>query len=59
MDFSKLKEYRLSNGMTQTDIAIAVGVSLTAYQLWERGAATPTPENLQRLLEVLKIERVD
>lgn len=48
-----LKELRKQAGMTQTEVAVAVGVSLTAYQLWERGASTPKDENLQKLKEVL------
>ena len=50
---TKIKELRLAKGMTQTDVAMAVGVSLTAYRLWEIGAMKPSPENLVKLAQVL------
>lgn len=48
-----IKELRKQKGMTQIDVAIAVGVSLTAYQLWERGVMKPNEENEKKLKEVL------
>ncbi len=51
-----LKAKRLKLGMTQIDIAKAVGVSTMTYQLWEREAATPKPENEQKLKEVLGVK---
>jgi transcriptional regulator with XRE-family HTH domain len=47
-----LKERRIKAGMTQIEVAIAVGVSLTAYRLWEYGL-TPNDENKRKLDEVL------
>jgi len=51
-----LKELRLDRGMTQVDVAKAVGVSLSAYVLWERGVMNPTQENLEKLKNVLGIK---
>jgi transcriptional regulator with XRE-family HTH domain len=48
-----LKGLRTEKGLTQIDVAVKVGVSLTSYQLWERGASEPSPENLKKLEEVL------
>ena len=44
-----LKELRFSKKMTQTDVALACGVSLTAYQLWEKGVNKPNDENRKKL----------
>jgi len=43
-------------GMSQSDVARAVGVSLMTYQLWERGNMNPNPENKAKLYEVLDIK---
>ena len=51
-----LKQIRLDRGMTQVEVAVAVGVSLVTYQLWEKGAMNPTEKNLAKLKEVLKIK---
>lgn len=49
-----LKEKRLEKGMTQIDVAKACGVSLTSYQLWERGVSKPNEENKKRLEKFFK-----
>jgi transcriptional regulator with XRE-family HTH domain len=51
-----LKKIRLEQGMTQTQVAAAVGVSLTAYLLWERGVGKPTEENKEKLYKTLGIQ---
>lgn len=53
---AKMKDHRLELKLTQADVALAVGVSLTTYQLWEKGVTTPTPENLKKLNSVLGIK---
>ena len=52
-----LKQIREEKGMTQVDVAKAVGVSLAGYRLWELGAGKPTPDNLEKLKKVLEIEK--
>lgn len=49
-----LKEKRIAAGMTQLDVAKAVGVTEQAYRQWERGAMNPNEENAKRLDDVLK-----
>lgn len=49
----ELRKKREEKSLTQTEVAVAVGVSLTAYQLWERGVASPKPENMDKLKKVL------
>jgi len=53
-DILDIKSLRLEKKLTQIDVAKKVGVSLTSYQLWERGVTTPTEENLKKLYEVLR-----
>lgn len=50
-----LKKIRKEKGFTQSDVAKQVGVSLTSYQLWERGVSKPNPDNFFKLVEVLGI----
>lgn len=54
-----LKEARQKKGMTQTDVAIAVGCSLASYRLWEIGVTTPNADNFKRLTDVLGIKAED
>ena len=51
-----LKELRISKGLTQVDVAVAVGASLSSYRMWEKGVTTPNPENKVKLLEFLEIK---
>jgi transcriptional regulator with XRE-family HTH domain len=53
-----LKKRRNELKLSQTAVAVAVGVSLTTYQLWERGATTPRPENLVKLKRALQFDEV-
>lgn len=50
-----LKEQRVKKGMTQVDVAKAVGVSLVTYRLWEESASTPKEENKKKLIKVLDV----
>ena len=45
-----LKELRKEYNMTQGDVALRVGVSLSTIQTWERGYGKPTDERLERLV---------
>jgi repressor LexA len=44
-----LKELRKAKGMTQTDVAKEIGVSLAGYRLWELGVGKPNRENYEEL----------
>lgn len=49
MTLSDLKKLRKTKNASQVDVAVAVGVSLMSYQLWERGVTKPKPENVKGL----------
>ena len=51
-----LKELRKKKGLSQIEIAEQIGVHINTYILWERGAGQPTPENMEKLLKVLRLE---
>ena len=48
-----LKEKRERKGLSQTAVALAVGVSRNAYCQWEYGVSKPNEENLKKLEELL------
>lgn len=48
-----MKLRRQALGLTQIEVAIAVGVSVPAYRLWEAGGTKPTPENEVKLKGIL------
>lgn len=50
-----LKELRKAKGMTQTDVAKKIGVSLAGYRLWELGVGKPNRENYEKLKELFNI----
>ena len=45
----EMKKLRTNNQLTQIDVAVAVGVSVAAYRLWEAGGGNPTAENAVKL----------
>lgn len=47
-----IKEYRKSTGMTQTELAAAMGVPQNNVSRWERGAINPSVDTLRKLAEV-------
>jgi transcriptional regulator with XRE-family HTH domain len=49
-----LKEKRLEKGMTQVDLAIKVGVSLSTIRMWEFGVTHPNKVNQMKLDAALK-----
>lgn len=50
---SELRRRRKALKISQIELARMVGVSLMSIQMWERGAATPKPENEEKLEGVL------
>ena len=50
-----LRERRQELGLTQIDVAVAVGVSAGGYRLWEAGGMKPSPENEMKLRQVLQL----
>ena len=54
MNLEKLKEFRKKHGLTQTQLAKEVGVSLMTIRLWEDGISYPNQDNLGKLKKVLE-----
>lgn len=52
----EIKAARKEKKMTQTKLALAVGVSVQSVRLWETGGNKPGPENLEKLQEVLGVK---
>lgn len=52
-----IRLYRLAKGLSQAELAQAVGVKLNAAHRWEKGAM-PRGKHLTRLAEVLGVEPV-
>lgn len=51
-----VKDIRANKGLSQADVAEAIGVSQAAYNKWEAGKMRLSPENLSRLADVLGVE---
>lgn len=50
-----IREARKAQGMTQEDLAKAVGTSQVAISYWENGQTEPNFEYLKRLSDVLHV----
>ena len=48
-----MKVIREEKGLTQIDMAIAVGVSLSSYRMWEKGVTKPNEVNGHKLKQIL------
>lgn len=44
-----LRIWRKNSGRTMAEIAVEVGVSITALQKWESGTSTPNSANMKKL----------
>lgn len=53
----KLKARRKELKMTQKDIADQLGISYQAYSAWERGVKAPSKEKVNRLEQILKVQK--
>ena len=49
-----LKSLREEKGLTQIDMAIMVGVSLSSFRMWEKGVTKPNEINAAKLKKVLE-----
>lgn len=58
VDDLDIKKLRKDTGKTQGQIAVEVGVSLTAYQNWERGYSKPSIDNQKKLDKALNYNRM-
>ncbi len=55
----QIAEARKRKGMTQTELANALGVSTEAVSKWEKDAFTPSPEHVEQLHSVLSLGYAD
>lgn len=55
----KIKELRLSVGLTQSELAEKLNVLQSTVAMWESGDNTPRTEKLPELAEILKCEISD
>ena len=51
-----IKKLRKEKGWKQWELAKAVGVSVNTVVLWEHEVSQPTPENMEKLKEVLNVK---
>ena len=56
MAFSKLKFLRMSNGMTQFDLAQKLGVSEKLISWWETGRGEPGTDTCFRISRILNTD---
>lgn len=49
----KIKELRISRGLTQNDIAIELGLSQSTVAMWENGKNVPSSSVLPKLSKIL------
>ena len=54
-----IREARCKLGLNQTELAALLGVTQSAVSHWEHGETMPTPRQIPRLAEVLKIKVSD
>ncbi len=52
----KLKELRNEKGLTQKDIAEAVGVAISTYANWEQGRREPSIFDIYGLMEAFQVD---
>ena len=55
MPTSRLRELREARGLTQTSLALLVGVAERTYRTWEAGTNVPTARNARRLARRLGV----
>ncbi len=56
---SKLKQYRLANGLTQAELAARAGINTNAYAKIERGERTAVVSTLKKLAKALGVKSSD
>ena len=55
----KIRALREAKGLSQTELAEALGVDQTTISAWENGKAEPTLFNLRRLADLLGVKPGD
>lgn len=54
----KIKEIRLTKGMTQLELAKKLGVSRSTVAMWEAGVNTPNAGKIPEISKALGCERI-
>lgn len=52
---AKIRELREKRGLSQKELADALGVDRSAISLWESGKTEPTAFNIRRLADILGV----
>lgn len=55
----KIRALREAKGISQRELAEALGVDQSAVSNWERGKAEPTAFNIRRIADLLGVEPGD
>lgn len=56
---ARIRRLREQRGMTQKQLADALGLNQSAIALWESGKTVPTLQNLYRLADILGCDARD
>ncbi|NLJ85315.1 MAG: helix-turn-helix transcriptional regulator [Firmicutes bacterium] len=59
MAVSMLREIRLARGMTQKEVALAIGVPQSSYCLIEHGKRPADCDTVRRICELLQVKQED
>ncbi len=51
----KIRLYREKAGLSQRELAYAIGVSQAAVAQWENGTSQPTLDNLRKVADILGV----
>ena len=55
MDKEKIKQLRLSLGMTQEQFAVALGCTTSTVVRWESGKSSPSPLAQQSMIKLAQV----
>ena len=55
----RIREIRMYNGMTQQQLADAIGITASAVTKWETGSCKPSLENMLKVARALKCSMDD
>ena len=56
---AKIRECRERKGLSQKELADALGIDQSAVSNWERGLSEPTAFNIRRLADLLGVKPGD
>ena len=56
IDKNPLRRWRVRSGLEWAEVTAQLGVGTTAVKYWEWGATRPSPDNMQRISDVIGID---